>query len=255
VIDRTVVTDAGLITGAVAPVSLDPSSGNGTLLILDSTISNSIGARDGGVFVTAASDQSVMPPVYAAPSTATIADSTISGNVGESQAGGVELDDAQLSLRDDTIADNTGNEAGGLLVAVDASATVTDSVLATNKTEEPTGATQDCQTHTGTVTDGGHNLIGVAAPGTEHDCGFVNGNDGDLTGSASAPLDPGLGTLALNGGTTPTQALLAGSPAIGAGDPSGCEAAPVSDLDQRGHSRRATTRDACDIGAYDTGGA
>jgi hypothetical protein len=49
-------------------------------------------------------------------------------------------------------------------------------------------------------------------------------------------------------------ALQAGSPAIGAGSVNSCLAGPLFDLDQRGVSRAATTRDACDIGAYDTGG-
>jgi hypothetical protein len=34
-----------------------------------------------------------------------------------------------------------------------------------------------------------------------------------------------------------------------------CEAAPVGDTDQRGDTRDAPSRDACDIGACDTGGA
>jgi hypothetical protein len=46
-----------------------------------------------------------------------------------------------------------------------------------------------------------------------------------------------------------TIALLAGSPAINAGDDAGCAAAPVSNLDQRGFVRPAGVH--CDIGAYE----
>ncbi len=46
-----------------------------------------------------------------------------------------------------------------------------------------------------------------------------------------------------------------GSPVIGGGGASGCEVWPLFDLDQRGISRQAPTRDVCDVGAYDTGGA
>jgi hypothetical protein len=43
--------------------------------------------------------------------------------------------------------------------------------------------------------------------------------------------------------------------ALTAGDATTCEQAPIVNKDQRGDSRNATTRSACDIGAYDTGGA
>ena len=45
-------------------------------------------------------------------------------------------------------------------------------------------------------------------------------NGGNLIGTALSPIDPLLGTLADNGGPTETHALLPGSPAIDAGDPS-----------------------------------
>ena len=53
------------------------------------------------------------------------------------------------------------------------------------------------------------NLIGTGGSG-----GLTNGSNGNLVGVA----DPGLGTLADNGGPTQTIALLAGSPAIDAGN-------------------------------------
>jgi hypothetical protein len=63
-----------------------------------------------------------------------------------------------------------------------------------------------------------------------------------LLGAAPIVADPVLGPLQDNGGPTETQALLAGSPAIGART-SGC-----SGVDQRGQPR---TRP-CDLGAYET---
>ena len=44
-----------------------------------------------------------------------------------------------------------------------------------------------------------------------------------------------------------------GSPAISAGSAALCQTAPISNHDQRGDPRNATTRGACDTGAYDTG--
>jgi predicted outer membrane repeat protein len=67
------------------------------------------------------------------------------------------------------------------------------------------------------------------------------------TGAGNLSTDPNLSTLASNGGLTQTIALLAGSSAIGTGDPNVCAAAPVGGYDQRGVSRMA-----CDIGAYQT---
>jgi len=59
--------------------------------------------------------------------------------------------------------------------------------------------------------------------------------------------DPKLAALAENGGPTETMALLAGSPAIDAGDSAFCPA-----TDQRGVSRPQPPTGACDIGAYES---
>ncbi len=57
--------------------------------------------------------------------------------------------------------------------------------------------------------------------------------------------------LANNGGPTQTIALLAGSPAINAGDESVCSAPPVNNLDQRGYVRPGAPATSCSIGAYE----
>ena len=93
------------------------------------------------------------------------------------------------------------------------------------------------------MTSGGHNLIGNTTNTT------ISGGSGDLLN-----VNAQLGTLSSNGGTTQTIPLLAGSPAIGAGDTSatGCAstgAAGVNKKDQRGFGRSALV---CDIGAYET---
>ena len=95
----------------------------------------------------------------------------------------------------------------------------------------------------GSVQSGGYNLIqnpaGALITGT---------TTGNLIG-----LEPLLGTLQNYGGSTPTLALLSGSPAINAGDPSGCRDSQGALLanDQRGmgYSRKVNRR--CDIGAYE----
>jgi hypothetical protein len=85
----------------------------------------------------------------------------------------------------------------------------------------------------GTITDAGHNLSSDAS------CAFTS------TGSLNN-TDPKLGPLADNGGPTLTLALLAGSPAIDAGDSA---AAPATD--QRGMARPVGPTP--DIGAFEYG--
>jgi hypothetical protein len=90
----------------------------------------------------------------------------------------------------------------------------------------------------------GDNIIGDATG-----CGFAPGT-GDQVGVSAGALH--LGPLDSNGGPTQTMALLSGSVAIGHGDTGSCTASPINNLDQRGFSRNATSRNACDVGAYDT---
>ena len=88
------------------------------------------------------------------------------------------------------------------------------------------------------------NLIGDSTDAT----GFSSAS-GDLLGTAAAPINPLLGPLQNNGGTTTTVALLPGSPALGAGDPSAAAAADLT-TDQRGLPRAVAGE--IDIGAFET---
>jgi hypothetical protein len=239
------VTGPGI---ALAAVTVAPPSGTAAALtVVDSTLSDNFGYSAGGIVMDGTSSTAL--------SSLEVVNSTVTGNEGaQIGAGGIALFDSSGTVRDDTITDNSGSNAGGLDVGDYSTATVTDTILAANTGTNST-TTPDCyHNDTAEVTSGGHNLIGVADPGSPEDCGFVNGVNGDLAGTLTSPLDPDLGSLAQNGGPTETQALLAGSPAIDAGNPADCEAAPVNDLDQRGDPRNATSRLTCDIGAYDTGG-
>ena len=74
----------------------------------------------------------------------------------------------------------------------------------------------------------------------------------DCTVSGSVPIlgNPNIGPLKNNGGPTQTHALLAGSPAIDAGNTGGCrdEFGVLLTTDQRGINRPAA---GCDIGAFE----
>ena len=67
-------------------------------------------------------------------------------------------------------------------------------------------------------------------------------------------ISPMLGPLQNNGGPTQTQALLPGSPAVDAGDPSGCRDnhGHLLKTDQRGMPRPdKEDKTGCDMGAYE----
>ena len=63
----------------------------------------------------------------------------------------------------------------------------------------------------GEFTSGGNNLIGDGSGG------FINGENGNIVGTSDNPVEPQLGELQDNGGSTQTIALQDGSPAIDAG--------------------------------------
>lgn len=101
----------------------------------------------------------------------------------------------------------------------------------------------------GNLTSQGFNLLGTGDGST----GFTNGINADQVGTDASPIDPLLGPLQMNGGLTPTQALLPGSPAINQGNSFGIH------FDQR-HDKRpydfpsipnAPGGDGSDIGAFE----
>jgi hypothetical protein len=175
---------------------------------------------------------------------AQVTNSTIAANSSPS-AGGIAASNGGLTLNADTVSGNTASTGAGGGVAASATPSsplvVGNTIIAGNSA----GTGADCD---GSLTSSGHNLVGVVTA----DCtGVGNSANGDKTGTSSSPLDPMLGPLQNNGGSTQTMALLTGSPAVGAGDASLCRAA--NDQDQRGAARHAGTRLTCDIGAFDTG--
>jgi hypothetical protein len=141
-------------------------------------------------------------------------------------------------------ADEVGGGAGGG-IAFDGGGSFNfkNSIIAGNTDilPGPVAADGDCA---GIVTSQGPNLM--------------QGYDGSRCTVNGAPVllgGPLLGPLANNGGATKTHALLAGSPALDAGEPGNCTdalGAPIL-IDQRGFGRPAfgglSVR--CDLGAYE----
>jgi hypothetical protein len=188
----------------------------------------------------------------AAAANLTVINSTLSGNqafyqgihyLGSVAEGGGISNAGNLTVINSTV---TLNSVGAILatgggIASRGSLTLTNTIVAGNTEGGDPTIGSGGPDISGAVTQADHNLIGIGDGST----GLVNGQNGNQVGTAAQPLDPKLGPLQDNGGPTPTQALLAGSPAIGAGDP----AASPGPTDQRGFLRLSAGH--IDIGAYE----
>lgn len=150
---------------------------------------------------------------------------TFSGNSATFGAGGAIFTSnyGVMTVTNCTISGNTAQAVGGVYVGVGGVVTLRNTIVADNR---PGG---NCGGYP--ITDGGGNL---SWPGTA--CPGVN-------------ADPLLGLLQDNGGPTWTMAPGPGSAAINAGIDAICAGAPVDSLDQRGVSRPQGSH--CDIGAVE----
>jgi hypothetical protein len=190
---------------------------NGTLTLSDSTVSGNVEQARG------APSGNQGAGLFNSGGTVTVVNTTIAGNAqvaggdASSNGSGIENLGTSIVLQNVTIAGNTGSAAINNIATINATNTIVSN-----------GASGNCS---GTITSLGHNLESA------DECGFHAA--GDLSGR-----DPLLGPLADNGGPTDTEALLAGSPAIDAGDPLACPG-----TDQRGVARPQGA--ACDIGAFE----
>jgi hypothetical protein len=161
----------------------------------------------------------------------TIIDCTISGNStsgSNNRGGGGIYGDPLLTVINSTISNNAapGASGGGL----SGGGTLKNTIVAGNQAASSPDVA-------GTLTSQGHNLIGDGTGGSGYD-------PTDLVGTSGNPIDPLLGPLQDNGGPTQTMALLAGSPAIDAGDNTDAPA-----TDQRGFPR--IVGGTIDIGAFE----
>ncbi len=204
---------------------------SGTLNIERSTITGNNAVNGGGVVVI---DGSV-----------NITNSTIAANSAEN-GGGVFNSIATLTLTNTTVAENTATNTdstgrGGGIRNIGGSTNLKNTLVAGNTGDN----NPDISTPTEfPVNSGGNNLIGDASGAN----GFTDGVDGDIVGVAADALL--IGSLADNGGSTPTIALLDGSPAINAGDNSFSNPfINPGEIDGRGLTR--VVGDVIDIGSVE----
>lgn len=185
----------------------------GSMVLNNTTISGNTAAQGGGIF------NNINP--------LTINNSTISGNMA-ANGGGLAINSGMVALNYVTIYDNSStNLGGGIFNNFLGTITLRNTIVAGSH------ISTNCS---GTITSLGHNLD------SSNSCS-LNGI-GDIINT-----DPLLSPLQINyPGSTATHALLAGSPAIDAADPT-----TFPSTDQRGITRPQGV--APDIGAYELASA
>ena len=223
----------------------------GNLTMSQVAISNNTGIEGGGI----ANLNGVL----------TMTGCLLNGNVALNSGGGILNNNGQVTLINSTLSGNsaTGGAAnasgGGGLDSFGSAATVLlDCVtLANNSAPNVAGGNRaglwleegalsihnsvlygngalDLQNDGGTLTSAGYNIIGA-----------LSGSSG-LAVNDRVGVNPQLGALADNGGSTLTHALLAGSPAINTGDPN------IKDgFDQRGNGFPRVRGGVVDVGAFE----
>lgn len=245
------------------------SISNGNLQVIDSSISgnatgNETGDHGGGVYARSTTGVEITSSTINGNSTTgdggglfvddvntvTILNSTISGNRSNRNGGGVfaDLDAGEtLILSLSTVTQNVsdddsagGGSGGGIYLAAGVgSLTLANSIIAGNVDNSNTAPDVDNSQPPSPALNQSFILIGNNKGSTIAASALV--------GTDAMPLDPLLGPLANNGGTTLTHALLIDSPAIDAGNP--LFVGPPAD--QRGAPFNRIVGGRVDIGAFE----
>ena len=236
------------------------SASNGTVILTNSTVSgNSSGRNGGGIYaysrpvilsgstVSANRSNGDGGGIYSARGATEISNSTISGNTStgsNADGGGIATISGNVTLNSSTVTNNSSGGNGGGVYSQNSGAspllTVQNSIIAGNIA---TGAANDLLPDPTSTLDIDFSLIGDTT-GSGVTAGTGTGNVLDA--------NPLLGPLQDNGGPTHTHALLAGSPALDAGN-------STLITDQRGLTRpvdltataNAAGGDGSDIGAFE----
>lgn len=214
-------------------VTLSDSTVSGNMLNVTAPTGEGISAG-GGLYYQGSGTLDLTNCTIAANVASDAASTSVDGAGGGLSINSSPFGDPEASLRNCTIAGNSANgSAGGIEINEGALVEMINTIVARNTVAQVPSDVS------GAVVSRGHNLIGAA-----------NGSSGwgatDLTGSILQPLNPLLGPLQNNGGPTATLALLAGSPAINAGDNSGAPA-----FDQRGPGFPRIANGTIDLGAFE----
>ncbi len=197
--------------------------------------------------------------IYSENAIATVSNSTFSGNAATSIGGGIFSREASWTVTNSTFSGNSALYSGGGIYGYQEigtnTITVTNSTFSANSVTEATGCGAGICNMTGTL-NLKNTILANSTAGLDCESYFAafTGINNLIEshyecGTPISSANTQLGSLANNGGTTQTFALLPGSPAIDKGDDTTCVAAPVNGLDRAGAARTYGTH--CDIGAYE----
>jgi predicted outer membrane repeat protein len=198
---------------------------------------------------------------FGGDSTLTVNNCTINSNSAATYGGGIYSDSFWVTLQNSTISSNSAGDSlgfsGGGIINYNATLTIKNSTFSDNSaylagaihssaatllmgnTVLKTGAFGVNIVNSGAGTSEGYNLS------NDDGGGYLNGPGDQIN------TDPLLGPLQNNGGPTLTHALLPGSPAIDAGNPS---FTPPPLYDQRGPGFDRVVNGRLDIGSFEVQG-
>jgi hypothetical protein len=196
---------------------------DGKLRITNSTLSNNQAESGGGIFNTGILE--VNNSTFSNNAAIRNGDAGLAAGAG----GGIFTAKengkfSSLSVTNSTFTGNSAFYGGGIVNFFNTSTVkIGNTIVAGNTSTSGMGADVF-----DTFVSLGYNLIGNGTSSI----GFTNGVNGDIVGTSANPIDPKLGLLQDNGGSTFTHALLKDSPAINRGNPN-----LISDTDQNGRTR------------------
>jgi hypothetical protein len=247
----------GISSGGIVSLTQSTVSGNkafedgggiyngNNLKLTNSTVSNNTSNDGAGIY-----NGGTIGPFSIGITTLT--NSTVSGNKAFEDGGGI-YSLSSLELINSTITNNTADSNsdgfgnGGGVFSNDndgytsPSAIVSNSIIADNF-DKSTSGDINSDVYGSTFSDLGNNLIG-------NQTGSTSFTTSTLVGTNASPIDPKLGLLQNNGGSTLTYSLLAGSPAINGGNNSLVTSSV--NTDQRGAGFNRIFDSTVDIGAYE----
>lgn len=191
----------------------------GTLTLSNVAVTGNSGTSGGGVYID--------------HGTASMVNTTITGNLA-GDGGGVNAYGASVTLTNATVTGNSAQYYGGGINGYNhAAITLANSIVAGNTCV----ADPDLSLVNASTTTSNHSLLGTALQATYPNSGNVFSDD------------PGVETLADNGGSTQTMALRPNSPAVNAGSNA---LVPVGvQFDQRGPGYPRIFNTTVDIGAFE----
>ena len=219
-------------------------SGDAALSVVDSTVAGNSAAAGGGIANLGA---------------LVVTASTIASNQATDRGGGLLIEfPVSASLINSTVSRNVAGTAGGGIANLAGRLDAVNATIASNQAPSGGGVFGDAELIDGSMYVGESNLTStILAANTGGACAWTPEHDRFTDHSLAddescfeadngnlVEADPGIGPLSSNFGPTDVHPLLAGSPAIDAGNGEFC-----AGTDQRGAPR--TVGPECDIGAFE----